>query len=213
MAQRRMRACEFMHRVRRLALTVVVVLIAHGVGQALAQHAPETAAAHAQPAEAAAHEIHLIDFFWPVVNFAILCGVLYYFLKSPLLGYLANRGDAIRKDLVEAAALKSAATRSLDEIDRKLNALPGEIDSLRARGQAETAAEERRIADTAELEKTRLVEQARREIELQVRLAKRELTEHAADLAVQLASDRLESEITPDDQARLVHRYLQQVKG
>lgn len=212
MTQRTTRACEFMHRVRILALSLVV-LLAIGAGHALAQHAPEQDAGHAQPAEAASHEIHLADFFWPVVNFAILCGVLYYFLKGPLLGYLDNRGSAIRKDLVEAAALKSAATAQLDEIERKLKALPGEIESLRARGQAETVAEERRIADNAEAEKARLVEQARREIDLQVRLAKRDLTEHAADLAVKLASDRIASEITPDDQARLVHRYLQQVKG
>ena len=80
-----------MHRVRTLALSVAI-LVALGAGHALAQQAP-AAGEHAQPAEAAAHEIHLIDFFWPVVNFAILCGVLYYFLKSPLLGYLANRGE------------------------------------------------------------------------------------------------------------------------
>lgn len=212
MAQRTTRACEFMHRVRILALSIVV-LLALGTTHALALHAPAQEAEHAQPAEAASHEIHLLDFFWPVVNFTILCGVLYYFLKAPLLGYLDNRGSTIRKDLVEAAALKAAATSQLAEIDSKLKALPGEIEALRARGQAETAAEERRIAESAEAEKARLVEQARREIDLQVRLAKRDLTEHAADLAVQLASDRIASEITPDDQARLVHRYLQQVKG
>ena len=200
-----------MHRVRTLALSVAI-LVALGAGHALAQQAP-AAGEHAQPAEAAAHEIHLIDFFWPVVNFAILCGVLCYFLKSPLLGYLANRGETIRKDLVEAAALKSSATNQLGEIDRKLKALPGEIDALRARGREETAAEEQRIAAAAEAEKARLVEQARREIDLQVRLAKRDLTEHAADLAVQIASDRIASEMTPDDQSRLVNRYLQQVKG
>ena len=197
-----------MHRVRALVLSVLV-LTALAAANAVAQEA-----GHGEAAEEAAHgEIHLADFFWPVVNFAILCGVLYYFLKSPLLGYLSNRGDSIRRDLVEAAALKSAATTQLDDIDRKLKALPGEIDALRARGQAETAAEERRIAEAAEAEKTRLVEQARREIDLQVRLARRDLTEHAADLAVQLASDRIASEITPDDQARLVDRYLHQVKG
>ncbi len=207
--ERRMSACEFMHRVRTIGPVLLVLLVVH-VGGAFAQHAPEGDAA---TADAAAHEIHLIDFFWPVVNFAILCGVLYYFLKAPLLGYLANRGTSIRKDLVEAASLKSAATAQLAEIDRRLQALPGEIEALRARGEAETAAEERRIAETAELEKTRLVEQARREIDVQVRLAKRELTEHATDLAVQLASNRITSEITPDDQDRIVRRYLEQVKG
>ena len=56
------------------------------------------------------------------------------------------------------------------------------------------------------------LEQARRDIDVQLRLAKRELTEHAADLALQLATERIASETTPDDHARLVDRYLDQVK-
>jgi F0F1-type ATP synthase membrane subunit b/b' len=56
------------------------------------------------------------------------------------------------------------------------------------------------------------LEQARREIELQTRIAKREILEHAADLSVQLATDRLKREVTPSDQARLAERYLEQVR-
>jgi len=195
-----MNACEFMHRVRCAAASVVAVTLAS---------APAFAAA-AQEAEH--HEASLMDFFWPVVNFAILCGVLYYFLKTPLSSYLQDRGAGIRRDLVDAAAIKNAATAQLAEIDRKLKALPGEIDALRARGKAEVAAEEQRIAQQAATERERLLEQARREIDVQVRLAKRALTEHAADLAVQLATERIATDMTAADQARLVDRYLEQVK-
>ena len=34
----------------------------------------------------------------------------------------------------------------------------------------------------------------------------------AADLSVQLATERIRNEVTPDDQSRLVDRYLDQVK-
>ena len=57
-----------------------------------------------------------------------------------------------------------------------------------------------------------LLEQTRREIDLQVRLAKKEMLEHAADLSVQLATERIKSEVTPADQDRMVDRYLSQVK-
>ena len=57
-----------------------------------------------------------------------------------------------------------------------------------------------------------MLEQTRREIDLQVRLAKKEILEHAANLSVQLAAERLKKEVTPADQDRLVDRYLQQVK-
>lgn len=201
MSTRRLTACEFMHRVRRTLLCIVAIAMV--IGPALVGAAQEGA----EP-----HEASLMDLFWPVVNFAIMCGVLYYFLKAPLSGYLKDRSETIRRDLVEAAALKSTATAQLEDIDRKLKALPGEIDNLRARGQAEIVAEEQRITQQAIAERDRLLEQARRDIDVQVRLAKRELTEHAADLSVQLAAERIAGETTEEDHNRMVTRYLEQVK-
>jgi F-type H+-transporting ATPase subunit b len=148
---------------------------------------------------------------WPTVNFAILAGGLWYFLRKPVAKHFGDRHTAIRKDLVEAAQVKAGAAAQLAEIDRKLQALPGEIDALRKRGAEEIAAEEARIATLAVAERERLLEQTRREIELQVRLAKRELVEHAADLAVKLAGDRIQRHITPGDQDRMVDGYLENI--
>jgi F-type H+-transporting ATPase subunit b len=202
-----------MHRVRATARLAVAVLFLASLSVSVAEAQP---AEHPQPAEgehaAAEHEASITDLFWPVVNFAILCGVLYYLLRAPITGYLKDREATIRKDLVDAAAIKSAATAQLEEIDRKLKALPGEIDAARTRGQSEIAAEQQRISQQAAAERDRLLEQARRDLDVQVRLARRELTEHAADLALQLAADRITNETTPADHARLVDRYLDQVK-
>jgi len=194
---RRLNACEFMHRVRGPLAGVVGVLL-------------QAAPALAQEGEA--HEASLTDLFWPVVNFAIMVWILNYLLREPLTTYLKNRSAAIRQDLVDAATLKAAATAQLDEIERKMTALPGEIEALRTRGQAEIVGEEQRISQQAAAERDRLLDQARRQIDVQVRLAKRELTEHAADLAVHLAADRLAHETTAADHDRLVSRYLEQVK-
>jgi F0F1-type ATP synthase membrane subunit b/b' len=149
---------------------------------------------------------------WPVANFIIFLGVIYYFANQPLKDYLASRSATIRKDLVEAAELKAAATAQLATIEQKLQALPGELATLRTRGAEDIKAEEARIAAAAAADRERLLEQTRREIELQVRLAKKEILEHAADLSVQLATERIKQDITPEDQARLVDRYLDQVK-
>jgi F-type H+-transporting ATPase subunit b len=149
---------------------------------------------------------------WPVANFIIFVGVIYYFANQPLKDYLASRSGSIRKDLVEAAQLKATATAQLAAIEQKLQALPGELNTLRSRGAEDIKAEEARIAAAAAADRERLLEQTRREIELQVRLAKKEILEHAADLSVQLATERIKKEVTPEDQSRLVDRYLDQVK-
>ncbi|HEX6164025.1 MAG TPA: hypothetical protein VFZ31_11700 [Vicinamibacterales bacterium] len=149
---------------------------------------------------------------WPVANFIIFLGVLYYFFNKPFSEYLAGRSAAIRKDLVEAAELKSTATAQLATIEQKLQALPGELNALRTRGAEDIKAEEARIAAQAAADRERMLEQTRKEIDLQVRIAKKEILDHAADLSVQLATERIRQEITPDDQARIVDRYLDQVK-
>ena len=86
------------------------------------------------------------------------------------------------------------------------------MSALRTRGAEEIKSEEQRIAAAAAADRERLLEQTRREIDLQVRLAKKEILEHAADLSVQLATDRIRKEVTPADQSRLVDRYLVQVR-
>jgi F-type H+-transporting ATPase subunit b len=185
------------------------------------QHpAPAAAADHAQPAGEHAEEGEhhdesiggmILAMGWPVANFIIFLGIIYYFGNKPFSEYLAGRGATIRKDLVEAAELRSTATAQLASIEQKLQALPGELSALRNRGAEEIKGEEQRIAAAAAADTERLKEQTRREIALQVRLAKQEILEHAANLSVQLATERIEKEITPADQDRLVDRYLSQV--
>jgi F-type H+-transporting ATPase subunit b len=213
-------ACELK---RKLASVFLAATLLAFVAPAFAQeHAPapaQPAAEHAQPAGEHAEGGHdqsiggmILAMGWPVANFIIFLGVLNYYLKQPLKDYLAGRSATIRKDLVEAAELRSTATAQLTTIEQKLQALPGELATLRTRGAEDIKAEEARIAAAATADRERLLEQTRREIELQVRLAKKEILEHAADLSVQLATDKIKNEATPADQSRLVDRYLDQVK-
>ena len=207
-------ACETPRkRLVGLAVFALTLWIAGVPAVVSAQPEPghEPAAASASHTEAP-HEESIGKTVARLVNFAILVGALVYLLRSPLAGYLSSRGTQIRGDLVNAAEMKQAAAAQIAEIDRKMKALPGELEALRAQGVQEIAAEEARIQAAAAAERDRLLEQARREIELQVKVAERELVSHAADLAVGLAAERIKQTITDDDQKRLADRYLQQLK-
>ncbi len=78
--------------------------------------------------------------------------------------YFASRRAQVRSDLVAAEEMKKSAAAQIAEMDAKLQALPAELDALKARGQQEIAAEEQRIRELAETERARLLEQASREI-------------------------------------------------
>jgi F-type H+-transporting ATPase subunit b len=147
-----------------------------------------------------------------LVNFGILVGALAYLLRSPIAGYLASRSTQIRQELVTASEMRAAASAQLTEIERRMQALPAELEALRKQGAEDVKAEQARIALAAARERERLLEQTRREIDMRLRVARRELTEHAAHLAVQVAEQRIRRTITPDDQIRLMDRYASQLK-
>ena len=148
-----------------------------------------------------------------VANFLILAGVIYHFGKKPLADHLATRGAQIRRDLVDAAQLRTTATERLAEIEARLAALPGELEQLRTRGAEELEAERTRMRAAAEAERDRLVEQARREIALQTRNASAQLRAEAAALATDIARQRLQATLTPAEQAALVNGYAAQMRS
>ena len=213
-------ACELKNKVLTALFAAFLVTFVPAAAFADQEHPPAPASQaqgeHAQPAEGEHHDESIggmiLAMGWPVANFIIFIGVLYYFLNQPIREYLATRDSTIRKDLIEAAELRSTATAQLAAIEQKLHALPGELEKLRTRGADEIKAEEARIAAQAAADRDRLLEQTRKEIDLQVRLAKKAILEHAANLSVQLATERIKNEVTPADQERLVDRYLSLVK-
>jgi len=188
-------------------------------------HQPESAppqeSAKAQETEAgkaASGEEHEANSGWSAtiakaVNFAILVGVLVYFLRTPLAAYLTGRIAKVREDLLTAAQTRETAARQLAAIDARLKGLPAELEELKRRGADDIVAERARIEQAAEAERERLLEHTRREIDTRLRVARRELLELTADLAIGIARDRVERSITPDDQARLVDRYAAQLPG
>ena len=218
------------------AMVVCLVLLGTGVVFAAAQaHEPAQPAQgkpHATDAEAhptahgaqseahttqgAGAEEHHEEGILPTVarlfNFAVLAGALFYFLRSPIAMHLASRATQIRQDLVNAADMRTAAAAQLAEIERKMRTLPAELDALKSRGAEDVEAEKRRIAAAAAAERERLIEQTRREINMRLRIARRELVEHAANLAVRIAGERISRSITPDDQLRMVDRYTRQLR-
>lgn len=212
------RACGCACALLLLAFTLPVA--------ASTQQAPAAtdAPAHAQaaaPADAPAHapeegEEHDSGWFATIAkffNFAVLVAVLVYFLKSPLATYLSSRISRVREDLVAAAAMREEASQRLAGIQAKLKSLPSELEALELRGAEEIAAERQRIEQAAEAERQRLLEHTRREIEMHYRVARRQILEQTATLAVSNASERIKRTMTPDDQARLVDRYAAQLTG
>jgi F-type H+-transporting ATPase subunit b len=173
-------------------------------------HPAQTTEGHGEKKEA--HADATVSTIARLFNFAILVGVLVYFGKSPVVGYLVSRSAQIRQELVTAAEMRAAASAQLAQIQARMATLPGELEALTHQGASDVKSEQARIAEAATHERERLLTQTRREIDMRLRVARRELTEHAAALAVQVAEQRIRRVITPEDQVRLIDRYSSQLR-
>jgi F-type H+-transporting ATPase subunit b len=174
------------------------------------EHAPE-GAAEGQAAEDTEGGGGLMMMLGKIVNSALLVGTLVYFLRAPVTQYLDDRMTQVRQELMSAADMRAAASAELEKIAQRLVALPGDIDALRSRGAQELAAEEARIRQATKMLRERLLGQTRREIDLQAKMAEGELLGHAAEIAVNLAAERIRRHVTDEDQLRLIDAYVEHV--
>jgi F-type H+-transporting ATPase subunit b len=140
-----------------------------------------------------------------ILNFAIVAGVIFWFSKKNLPAMFRSRTATIQKSLEEARTASADANRRLAEIESRLKHLGDEISQMNATAESSAAAEDARIKAAAEEDARRIVESAQQDIAAAARAARRELTAHAADLAVTLASNQIRVDVSTDE--ALVRRF------
>jgi F0F1-type ATP synthase membrane subunit b/b' len=133
-----------------------------------------------------------------VLNFAIVAGVVVYLSKKNLPGMFRNRTASIQKAMQEAQKASEDANRRLGEIETRLSRLDAEIAGMRSTAEKEAVAEEARIKAAAEEDGRKIVESAEQEIAAAAKLARRDLTNFAANLAVSLAAKQIKVDSATD---------------
>jgi F-type H+-transporting ATPase subunit b len=145
---------------------------------------------------------------WKIVNFVAFFGLLFYFLRKPASDFFAARTAAIQKEMVEAKAAREAAEKRLAEIEQKLARLAEEIAAFRAEAGREDLVTAERMRQQTEAEAAKILASAEAEIDTLARAARLDLKTYTAELAVELAKERLQREMTPETQGRLVKRFV-----
>lgn len=149
--------------------------------------------------------------YWLCValNFAVIAGVIFWFSRKSLPGMFRNRTASIQKAMEEARKTSEEANRRLGEIELRLSRLSAEIGEMRTTAEKEAAAEEERIKAAAAEDARKIVASAEQEIAAAAKLARRELTAYAADLAVALARKQIHVDAATDQ--TLVRSFAQQI--
>ena len=148
-----------------------------------------------------------------VFNLAIVVAILVWVARKPLANFYASRTESIRERLEEAQKARSDAERKLAEMEARMSRLDDELEEIRAAGEKEGREEYERLLAQAEADAGRIVARARQEIDGMTRSAQLELKNHAADLAVRLAEEKIRAEMTDDDRGRLFERFVSRLGG
>ncbi len=146
-----------------------------------------------------------------LVNFAILAGLIGWFLIRTLPKTFRNRSRVIQKDLVEAKSATDEANARLSSVEDRLGKLDEQIASMRRQAEIDAVGEERRIKASVEDEKSRILKAAEAEIGAATAQARREIQKYAADLVIDQAAKKLV--VTAETDRLLVQSFARRLAG
>jgi F-type H+-transporting ATPase subunit b len=191
-------------------LMVLIFLVGITASSAINLAQEEHAVAATEAAEHAAEE-HAespwaVVFRW--INFFILFGGLGFLLKQPIAHFFEARKQEIRSGLESAQRADVEARARMSDIEKRLGRLSADVADLRHQAEQESASDRERILAEARRDVERVMDQSKQEIERVARSVEREAREHIADLVIDRSGKALRTEMTQDDQKRVVVRFI-----
>ena len=208
---------------RRLVLALLLLaipasLMAQAASPAHAAHGSEKAGsepAHAGEGHGGGHVeakfLGMPAWIFKLINMLLFIGVLGYLVGKPVKGALAERSAAIQQAAQEARERREKANRVAADIQARLTQLEEEVRTIHERAEQEGERQKRELIAAAAAEATRILQNARAEVDNRLKHARSELTEYAGELASRRAEEILRERITPEDQAKLFEESLKEV--
>jgi F-type H+-transporting ATPase subunit b len=150
---------------------------------------------------------------WTLLIFVLVLVVLGKFAWGPILSTLQGRENFIREALESAKHDREEAKAQLKEYEQKLAASRGEATAIVEEGRRDAEVVKRRIEAAAKEETDKMIERAKREIQIATDTAVKELYTRSAKLATQLAAQVIGRELSPQDHERLISQAIAGISG
>jgi F-type H+-transporting ATPase subunit b len=145
------------------------------------------------------------------INSAILIGLILWLILRTVPKMLRKRNETLQKQLLDARLAAAEANERLAVVEERLSKLGIEIESIREQTERDSAEDEKRIHESLEAERQRIVASAGQEIEAAGATAQRELKKFAAELAVDRARQGIH--LGADGDRALIRTFGENLKG
>ena len=179
------------------------------------EHAPKAEATHGEAKGEAHGEEHAGQnvILWKWANFAILAAGLGFLIVKQAGPYFATRSIEIQKGITDAQKMRADAEANAAAMEAKLAKLSVEVEAMRKSAKDEAAQEGARIRQETERELARIQTHSEQEIASALKAAQTELKNYSAQLAVNLARQKVRERMTPADQDALVQSFVADLGG
>jgi F-type H+-transporting ATPase subunit b len=151
-------------------------------------------------------------FGFALLNFGVFALIMARLAGKPLRQFVLDRHSRIRKDLDEAAHLRTEAEAKLREYEKKVANADAEIEALLATLRNEADAEKERILAAAADQAARIKTEAERQIQAEIARARGELRRGVIEAAVGAAAEILKKQVGADDQRKMAERYVSEIE-
>jgi len=164
---------------------------------------------HAGPVQALGHAMgmstEVTAQIFEDINSAILIFVIGFFLIKALPKAFSSRSETIQKQLVDARSATEQANQRLSAVEARLAKLGDDIAAIRQQTEQDMVEDEKRIKQSLEDERQRIVKAAEQEIASAGATAQRDLKRFAAELSIDRATKQIK--LTAESDKALVERF------
>jgi len=147
------------------------------------------------------------------VNFAILLGLLFKFLRKPLDQFLKSQQDAIQETLDRLENEKRRLKDEVQALQASLAARKEKTDDWHERTMQRARLERREIIESGRQEAERRLAKAHQLIEARHREARQTLRNEMVDAAIQIATQAFSKHMPPAIEETLTDHFLKSVTG
>lgn len=158
------------------------------------------------------HSSGYTEFLGKTINFLILFGGLAYILFKPIRNFLHGRAVKIDRSLKEMQKLRLEEEQKLEEVKNRLIRLEEEITKIKKEGEIEGHREKDRIIKDAQREAERVRHFAKQDIEMLTLAGIQELKEYTAELATELAQQRIKKKMTDEAQFLIIDKSIEKLE-
>ena len=153
------------------------------------------------------------EYAYKIINFVLIFGIIIYFARKPIKNMLKQRAEMIEKTLKEAQEAKELAQKALQEAQTRLQTKDKEIQEIISVSKQAGEQERQRLIEDSERLKERIFEQAKVNIEYELKGAKDAIKAEAVEIAMELAEKKIKEKLTKEGQEKLLQEALTKIGG